>query len=205
MEYIIQHYMNALPSTPLELLFHIVVGLIVASVFGSFFEFVVHKYVMHLGLPLFGKKVLFPQQQHSHAVLHHGTYYKKFDHEDDPVGKEESILFTKEEIIAVQVGLLPAFLVIAWFSPVVALCFSVVAFAHNNLWNIIHHEMHQPEYPSWTKWSVYRFLARHHFLHHRHTGTNYNVVFPFADYVLNRAAKATPEDLIEITRLGYQA
>ena len=203
MEFLLNHLGEQLPHSGSGYLLEIIFGLSISVLFGSFFEYFIHKHVMHRGLPLLRKKRYFDQQYKSHSILHHGTYYKKFDHEDDLLGKEESITFTKEEILAVQIGLLPALVFIAWFSPVVAICFSIVAFTHNNLWNIIHREMHQPKNPIWTRTLFYRFLARHHFLHHRHTDMNYNVVFPFADYVLNTRAIATIADNEAIAQLGY--
>ncbi len=203
MESLLKHLTDTLPHSAGDYGLEIVVGMSIAMLFGSFFEYFIHKHVMHRGLPFLQKKRYFDQQYKSHAILHHATYYKKFDHEDDPLGKEESIIFTKEEIISIQIALLPALIFIGWFSPVTAICFSVVAFAHNNLWNIIHREMHQPQKPSWSRTALYRFLARHHFLHHRNTNKNYNVVFPFADFILNTYAVATVADKDEISSLGY--
>ncbi len=205
MESFLQHFASQLPATFWSYVLQITAGLILAVVFGSFIEHCVHQFAMHRGLHLFGERKLLKQVHHSHAELHHGTFYKRFDHEDDPIGREESIVFTATEIALFQVTFLPGFLLIAWFSPVAAVCFSAVAFFHNHLWNIIHREMHQPKHPSWVTWSAYRFLARHHFLHHRHQGTNFNIVLPLADYVLRTAASATPEDKEEMHRMGYLA
>ncbi len=203
MEFLIAHIAEQLPQSPLEYVFQIMLGLILAVLLGSFVEHVIHKYFMHRKPPLIGKRNFFATLFHSHAVLHHGTFYKRFDHEDDPMGREESIIFDTQEIIAVQLTLLPVFLFIAYFSPIIALCFPAVAFTHNHLWNIIHREMHQPKKPYWAKSSAYRFLARHHFLHHRHTATNYNVVFPLADYILCTTASATTDDIAIMKQLEY--
>ena len=203
MEIILSHISNTLPHSISGYGIEIILGLSTAMIFGSFFEYFVHKHVMHRGLPLLKNKRYFDQQYNSHAVLHHGTYYKEFDHEEDPIGKEESIIFTKDEIIAFQLGMLPLIILLGWFFPVLAICFPLVALLHNNMWNIIHREMHQPKKPQWSHSALYRFFARHHFLHHRHTNTNYNVVFPFADYILKTCAVATDEDKDIMVSLGY--
>ncbi len=203
MEILIQHIVESLPSTPFGYIIHIVVGLFFAVICGSFVEYIMHKYVMHIGFPPSREPKLFPEQHYNHAVLHHGTFYKTFNSETDSLGKEASLAFSKLEIFLMQIMLLPAFLLIAWFSPVIAVCASLTALAHNSLWNVIHREMHQPKHPAWTKWALYRMLARNHFLHHRHTGKNFNVVLPFADYILGTKAQAKPEELMEIAQLGY--
>src|SRR5205085_2528136 len=55
---------------------------------------------------------------------------------------------------------------------------------HHWAWNKIQLEMHKPEQRIFSTWPVYKFLARHHCLHHRHLNRNFNVVFPLADYGL---------------------
>jgi len=63
---------------------------------------------------------------------------------------------------------------------------------HHWLWNKIHLEMHKPELSIFSTRPIYKFLARHHWLHHRYRDKNFNVVFPFADYVLGQAFEPTP-------------
>lgn len=204
MSFLVTHIIAQLPTSFTEYVLQVLIGLIVAIVLGSFFEHAIHKSLMHRESPFFRKKRFFANLFRSHALLHHGKYYKQFDHEDDPVGREESIIFAPQEIIAIQLMLLPIFFLIALVSPVFGFCLLIVAFIHNNLWNIIHREMHQPKKPFWARWLAYRFLARYHFLHHRHTAKNYNVVFPFADYVFHTNAVATAEDIRLMELLGYK-
>lgn len=203
MESVLNFLIMRLPDSTLGYVGHIGFGLIGGMFFASFFEYFVHRYIMHKGFSLFGGKPVFYAQHHNHAALHHGTFYKQFDHEDDPTGREISIVFTPEEIVAFQLAFLPVEILIAVFSPVVAICFSVMAILHNLLWNTIHRQMHQPAPHAWANWALYRFYARYHFLHHRHTGTNFNVVLPFADFVLGTNANAMPDDLAEMKRLKY--
>jgi sterol desaturase/sphingolipid hydroxylase (fatty acid hydroxylase superfamily) len=55
--------------------------------------------------------------------------------------------------------------------------------------------MHKPEDRFFAHWPAYKFLARHHYLHHRYPNKNFNVVFPLADYVLRTNARASDADL----------
>jgi Fatty acid hydroxylase superfamily len=203
MEVLLYFITSRLPESMGGYALEIILGLCAAIIFGSLFEYLVHRFVMHDGLPVSEKKLLFPLQRENHAVLHHGTFYKQFDHEEDERGREISIVFTAKDILTFQLCFLPVMIAIAFVSPVVAICFSFVALVHNFLWNTIHRQMHQPGHPGWAKWGAYRFLARYHYLHHRHTGTNYNVVLPFMDPFFGTRAKATREDVEEIARLGY--
>jgi len=66
---------------------------------------------------------------------------------------------------------------------------------HHWLWNKIHLEMHKPEQRIFSPWPIYKSLARDHWLHHRYRDKNFNVVFPFADYVLGTSARANAVDL----------
>ena len=195
------------PSELIGWTIEIAAGLALVYVFGSLFEWGVHRYVMHTDLFV----RFFPSAQkrsddrifHKHAVLHHGTYYQAFDHEDDPIGREISIVFTLGDTLRVLGALLPVLFLIARVSSVIAIIFPLTAIVHNRLWNLMHREMHQPRHPWWSRTAVYRFLARHHFLHHAHTGTNFNVVLPLADHLLGTLALATERDRSEMQRLGF--
>jgi hypothetical protein len=80
--------------------------------------------------------------------------------------------------------------------------FVAVMTFHHWAWNKIHLEMHKPEQRSFSAWPVYKFLARHHCLHHRYPNRNFNVVFPLADYVLGTHARANEDDLKFMQQAG---
>src|SRR6266851_4558164 len=83
-----------------------------------------------------------------------------------------------------------------------AAVFVAVMIFHHWAWNKIHLEMHKPEQRVFSTWPVYKFLARHHCLHHRHLDRNFNVVFPLADYVLGTSARANEADLKYMKQWG---
>lgn len=184
-----------------------ILGIVAALFFGSFFEYLIHRYVMHdrkLRDAILPKRDDTNGIYHKHAKLHHGVFYGQFDLETDPVGKELNIVFTWDDTALVLLGLSPALFIIGYFiSPAVALAFIVVAVLHNRVWNLLHHEMHIPTHAWWTKTASYRFLARHHFMHHQKTGTNFNVVLPLADFVLATVASPNKDDIVEMRRLGF--
>ena len=72
---------------------------------------------------------------------------------------------------------LPVAIILFFFSPVGAGMFMLVVALHHTIWNQIHLEMHQPTKRFFANWSLYKFCARHHFLHHRYPDKNFNVAF----------------------------
>jgi sterol desaturase/sphingolipid hydroxylase (fatty acid hydroxylase superfamily) len=205
MEYYFAMIMERMPETLSEFALQIFLGLLLVFIATSLFEYFVHRYIMHKELRIespVGTISLFSEHHHRHAALHHGKYYRLFNHEEDEWGREQSIAFRPRETFYFEMAILPATLCMALLSPIIALLVLLTPPVHNYLWNTVHREMHQPRGARWSRWPVYRFLARYHYLHHRHTNANYNVVAPFADLVFGTTAMASPEDIIEMKRMG---
>ena len=127
-----------------------------------------------------------------HAIFHHGHYSKIFSDEPVPKGEDQEIQLTVRKA---PIKALPAIAIIAIFSIPCAIVFAGVVTLHHWIWNKIHLEMHKPEQPGFSRWPIYKFLARYHWLHHRYPDKNFNVVFPFADYVLGTCARPNAKDL----------
>jgi len=158
----------------------------------SFIEHQVHRRVMHRKGFLSSRIAALQTAFEQHAIVHHGHYSKAFHDEPVPAGTDRGIQLSMREGFLES---LPFSLVIAVFSYTGAIIFPVIACMHHYIWNKIHMEMHKPEDRFFTRWSVYKFLARHHYLHHRYPNKNFNVVFPLADYVLGTNARANEADL----------
>lgn len=136
----------------------------------------------------------------AHAVFHHTQEYGKiFCDEPVPPGEDKEIQLTVRKA---PMKALPFALVISLFSWVGGLVFIATVTLHHWIWNKIHLEMHKPEQKAFSKWPVYKFLRRYHCLHHRYPDKNFNVVFPFADYIFGTCAKATPEDELWMQEVG---
>jgi hypothetical protein len=159
--------------------------LVISVILMSFIEHQVHRNMMHR------KNVLFfipavKRVFNSHAVMHHGHYSKIFADEALGPGEDKGIRLNLREGFFEA---LPFCAVLAIFSWPCAITFLFVALTHHYIWNQIHLEMHQPVEKPFTRTRIYQFLARHHYLHHKHPDKNFNVVFPFADYVLRTNVK----------------
>jgi hypothetical protein len=200
--------MLPLPTTITGFFIEIAIAIPVSYVLVSCLEHYIHKRMMHTrGLPKPIYKVL-PYLNwilDEHAVRHHGKYYKRFDYEPDPEGKEQNIIIGPAETLSMGMACMPAILPVALFvSPIGAVIFCLTGLAHNYTWGKIHRQMHVPEQGSWFRNNpVFLFLARHHYLHHEYPMKNFNVVMPFADFVFGSVAKPKPVHIKEMLRLGY--
>jgi hypothetical protein len=175
-----------------------VAGLLaVLAILMSFVEHQAHRHIMHRKHSLSGRIPALRRTFEHHAVQHHGQYRKIFCDEPLPPGADRGLRLNLKEGF---VEALPFALVLALFSLTAAILFPFVVCGHHYLWNRIHLEMHKPEQRHFADWRLYKFLARHHYLHHQHPDKNFNVVLPFADYVLGTHAQATDAD-----KLGMSA
>lgn len=188
------------------MLLNVVLWVLLSYLLISLFENLVHKYFMH--------KKNFPESVYkvapyllevfeSHAVRHHTIWYRKFDYESDPVGKEENLRILWVDIFAMLLLTSVVWLPLMWFDVIGGVIFVSTFFLHRFLWNTIHVQMHIPEDVFFRNWKIYRFLARHHFIHHQDTNKNFNVVVPLSDNLLGTVGKAEFKDIREMLRLGY--
>lgn len=155
-------------------------GFVCAVVYGSFFEWSVHKFLMHR--PLGSFKYAF----RAHAVVHHQTF--KADHTYHLIHDKD-----KETIP------------MAWWNGPVLIMLSSIPFVLTCLitsgWGLtvgavlgmtgyyimyerIHWCMHLPKARRLEQSWLFRRLNGHHLLHHRYMHKNFNVVLPLADLCL---------------------
>jgi hypothetical protein len=173
--------------------------LIFSCVLMSFIEHQVHKWLMHRRNVLSAHTASFKRVLESHALVHHKHYTEIFSDEPVPPGEDKEIRLTVRKA---PIKAIPFAAVIALVSWQGAAIFVAVVIFHHWAWNRIHLEMHKPEQRVFSTWPVYRFLARHHCLHHRHPSRNFNVVFPLADYVLGTNVRANEGDLKYMAQWG---
>ena len=162
----------------------------------SFIEHQVHSKLMHKP-----STERFKRTFEAHAIVHHKQHYgDAFCDEPVAPGEDKEIRLTVRKA---PIKALPFALLIACVSWPGALIFVAVVTMHHWVWNQIHLEMHKPERRVFSNWPVYKFLARYHWLHHRYPNKNFNVVFPFADYLLGTNVTASKLELEEMSQLGF--
>jgi hypothetical protein len=196
------------PETPAAWAVEIVVSITAAATILTFVELLIHKYLMHVRkFPKSWYKKLpwLDIAQRDHHVLHHCTYYKEFDYEPDDEGRELNLRIGWAERFGIAGCSIPFLIPIAYFiSPILAASWLFVGLCHTLTWNLVHRQMHIPrEDAIFKNWAIFRFLARHHFMHHVHPLRNYNVVLPGADFVVGTAIKPELKDVREMLRIGY--
>jgi hypothetical protein len=127
----------------------------------------------------------------SHAVEHHSQYRKHFHDHPLPHGEDRGI---RLNVLEGLVESLPLTVPLFFVSVTGAIMFPVVVCIHHLIWNQIHLEMHQPKKRFFSEWAAFKYVARHHYLHHRYPDKNFNVAFPIGDYLFNTVAKPTAAD-----------
>src|SRR5687768_8450309 len=149
-------------------------------VFASFFEWLLHRYVMHRPL---GK---FDYPFRAHAVVHHHTF--KADHTyhlTDDADKHTIPMAWWNGPVLIAITLLPA-VPIVWTTGHWPLAVGgLVAMAsYYAAYEYMHWCMHLPKKRHIERSGIFFRLNGHHLLHHRYMHKNYNVVLPLADLCL---------------------
>lgn len=155
-------------------------GMTCGVVFGTFFEWALHKYVMHR--PVGSFRYAF----HAHAVIHHQTF--KADHTyhlQNEKDKETIPMAWWNGPVLILIGITP-FALLSWaigeWSFVAG---GFLAFAsYYGIYEYIHWCMHLPKVRRIEKPWWFQRLNGHHLLHHRYMHKNFNVVLPLADWIL---------------------
>ncbi len=150
------------------------------TVFASFFEWTLHKYIMHR--PLW--KFRYPFQ--AHAVVHHKTF--KADHTYhliDEKDKETIPMAWWNGPVLIAIGVIP-FALLSWGIGEWGFALGgFLSFAfYYCFYEYIHWCMHLPKSRRVEKPWWFRRLNGHHLLHHRYMHKNFNVVLPLADLCL---------------------
>lgn len=153
------------------------VGLVANVVLGSFYEWMMHRYVMHRPLGPFR----YPFE--AHAVVHHHVF--KADHTYhliDEKDKETIPMAWWNGPALIALFNIPT-LIVAWATGIWPLLYGgLIAFtAYYAVYEYIHWCMHLPRSRNVERSGIYFRLNGHHLLHHRYMHKNFNVVFPLAD------------------------
>lgn len=165
-----------------------VIGFFCSVVYASFFEWVLHRYIMHRPLG----KFRYPFE--SHALIHHRVF--RADHTyhliDDKDAKTIPMAWWNGPVL-VAVGMIP-FLAVAWSFGIWGLLYGalVACAGYYATYEYIHWCMHLPRKRNVERTGIFFRLNGHHLLHHRYMGKNFNVVLPLADLLLGTLLLRSP-------------
>ena len=138
----------------------------------AFFEYIVHRWLMHNAI--LGKKFsFFALTMEAHAILHHGRYFKIFDHDTDPASHHIDIELHPGKTL---VEFSPVWGTIMYFNPLGGIILVAVITIHGIIWTTIHREMHCPIGAWYCKTRLFKYLRNNHYIHHLHPTSNYCIV-----------------------------
>jgi hypothetical protein len=188
------------PASPywrrlISLLFAVSAAILVAIIQASYFEWVYHRYWLH-------RPWLPPQMFTAHTLIHHqlcqqGDTFRVVEEE-----QEEALTFQWwGGPLLVGLNVLP-WIAVSWglwalgvALPYLAwsLTIGLTIFAYYLAYEGFHLLMHKPRIGWLERTAPFRFLERHHRLHHVRMGTNFNVVLPLADLTLGTLLLRDPK------------
>lgn len=160
--------------------FWMAAAFLVAVGFASFFEWTLHKYLMHRPLGNFD----YPFR--THALVHHQTF--KADHTYHLINEKDKATIPMawwNGFVLVAVGMMPFIGATFWIGTWGVFCGSLLGCAcYYGAYEYMHWCMHLPRRRNIERSGIYFRLNGHHLLHHRYMHKNFNVVLPLADLCL---------------------
>jgi hypothetical protein len=156
------------------------IGFIAGVICSSFFEWALHRYIMHRPLGNF----TYPYQRHT--LTHHRIF--KADHTYHLIHEKDKYTipmawWNGPALIAVSLlPFLAASLLTGHWGIICGAALSISSYY--GAYEYMHWCMHLPRKRNLERSGIFFRLNGHHLLHHRYMGRNFNVVFPLADLCL---------------------
>jgi hypothetical protein len=153
-------------------------------VYGSFFEWMLHKYLMHQ-----------PRWQYpfrAHALVHHGLFRtgSQYFLSDAKVVRKVRFAWWNAPMILILHA--PAILYIEYLLGASIMFGALAAMVvYYSLYEYLHYCMHIPKGRWLEKTACFRWLDSHHHMHHKRHFNNLNVVLPLADIVFGSLIPAS--------------
>ena len=163
------------------------VTFVATLVFGSIFEWTLHRYVMHRPV---GNSKIGRYAHTAHTLVHHHKFkgdssYHLDGHEED----KEYISMAWWNSIAITFGGVIPHAIVSWhigYIKPIMWTGVVTVFCYYLVYESIHWCMHRPRETRRFFERIFlpfKWLNGHHILHHRYMDNNLNVVFPLADWM----------------------
>lgn len=156
--------------------------------YGSFFEWTLHRYVMH-------RHTIISYPFRVHALQHHRLF--RFDESFHALNEEMKthVTFSPIDYLILLCINAPLFLGFEWLTGIhigTGGCAAVLVYL--GTFDVLHWCFHVPKGRFFEKHGWYRFIKRHHLLHHRYQDRNLNVVLPIADLVIGTLVRSTRQE-----------
>lgn len=169
-------------------LFWTAAAVVCAAVYASFFEWTLHRFIMHRPLGRFR----YPFE--AHTLVHHRVFradqtYHLIEAQD---AKTIPMAWWNGPVL-VALGTSPFIAVAWWLGQWGVLCGTGLTCAgYYAAYEYVHWCMHLPKKRPVERSGIFFRLNGHHLLHHRYMGKNFNVVLPLADLCLGTLLLRAP-------------
>lgn len=158
----------------------LLIGFAAMVVFASFFEWTLHRFVLHRPLWFFR----YPFD--AHAMLHHRVFRADHTYHVQNRTDEANIpMAWWNGPVLILAGCLPFSGLAAFISWWFLLGAFAAACGYYATYEYLHWCMHKPQRRLVERSGIFFVLNGHHLLHHRYMHKNFNVVLPLADLCLN--------------------
>jgi hypothetical protein len=168
------------------------VAALAAVVYCSFFEWALHRFVMHTNLRWFS----YPFR--AHAIVHHGTFRSDHSYHLQNERDKETVpmaWWNAPALWTLHLG--PIWLLQRWLDRPILWGALLAMVLYYLTYEYLHWCMHVPRKRRVERSGIFFRLNGHHLLHHRYPRKNLNVVLPLADLVTGtlmlRSAIAFPQ------------
>lgn len=160
------------------------------AVYGSFFEWALHRHVMHR--PLLFLRYPF----RAHALTHHVIFGSGPDYHlrhPEHAEKVRMAWWNGPLLLLINVPVAGA---VGWAagSTWAGGSFMAAIVLYYALYEFLHWCMHVPRRRWFQSWRSFQWIDRHHRLHHLRPDRNLNVVLPLADTVLGTLISRAPDE-----------
>lgn len=168
----------------METWFQITLTILVTIPYASLNEWALHRYFMHQPV---GK---FTYAFKAHALVHHQNFkadhsYHLPDPDTENYKAKIPMAWWNGPTLVVVASIIPALIIwLCGLSFLLLIAVSATIFAYYGAYEFLHWCMHLPKGRWFERSRIFQWINGHHLLHHRFMNKNFNVVLPFADWLL---------------------
>ena len=185
------------------MLLRIVASVALTLAYATLVEYLVHRFLDHRVIKLFGwRPKLFAHLHRAHALEHHHDYQYNLSYLYSGHGRPMDQM-DYGLLAASHAAILPVYVLVwRWAGPAaLAACLLYVTFHYVVLYSLIHYAMHHPGRLRSDRRGLVRAMNFHHWQHHRHQTRNFAFTIPIWDYLGGTKARPTAADVRDFERL----
>lgn len=151
---------------------------LVSLFYTSFFEHTLHRYIMH-------RDNIFKYPYQLHALEHHRMFRADESYHAVNEDVKSHVAFGPSEYVILPLIHLIPLVALEFHAGLPVIIGGLAAFyAYLAAFDLTHYSMHVPNTFFFERYAFFKWLKRHHLLHHKYQDRNLNVVLPIADFVL---------------------